>query len=79
MPLQIHSSAPDFRFATEVRITDAIGRIVRVFESEFKDIGMHELIWDGRNGSGQKLASGSYMLLIDIAESMETKQVVLLR
>ena len=62
-----------------VQIIDVLGRMHRTFPAEFKQPGDYELMWDGRDDSGVRLASGNYILLIDIGESMETKQVVFLK
>lgn len=62
-----------------LRVIDPSGRMHRTFESSYQEIGTHEIVWDGRNDSGQKLSSGSYIFLVDIGNSIEMKQVVLLR
>jgi len=62
-----------------VRIIDVLGRTQRQFPTEYRQPGRYELRWDGQNDSGVRVASGNYIMLIDIGESMETKQVVYLR
>ena len=62
-----------------LRVIDPMGRMHRTFEASYQEVGTHEMVWDGRNDFGQKLASGNYIFLIDIGSSIEMKQVVLLR
>ncbi len=61
-----------------VQIIDILGRMHRIFPTEFKQPGDYELKWDGRDDSGVRLPSGNYILLIDIGDSIETKKVVFL-
>ena len=63
----------------EVRVVDMLGRVHTVSSSRFQDVGTHEIVWDGTDESGVRLPSGNYIFLVDIGESIETKQVVFLR
>ena len=62
-----------------VRVIDVLGRMHRTFYAGYQEAGAHQFEWNGMDDAGNKLASGSYILLIDIGDSVETKQVVLLR
>jgi photosystem II stability/assembly factor-like uncharacterized protein len=65
--------------SVSLRVIDLTGRMHKHFQATYQESGTHEFVWDGRNDSGQKLASGSYIFLIDIGSSIEMKQVVLLK
>ncbi len=67
--------------AVRVRIVvyDALGRRVRTLVDVFQSPGDHDLVWDGRDESGHKLTNGSYFYLMDIGESLEMKQMILLQ
>ncbi len=54
-------------------IYDIKGQVVREFVQEMKPAGYHHVIWDGRNGSGQKVATGIYIYRIEI-KSREEKE-----
>lgn len=45
-------------------IKDAQGNVVRTTDVA-KSIGRHEIVWDGKNDSGQALSSGIYTIEID--------------
>jgi len=62
-----------------VRIIDVLGRIHKQFPEQIHQPGAYELKWDGRDDAGTKVASGNYIMLIDIGNSMETKRVVFLK
>ncbi len=62
-----------------VRVIDVLGRIHKHFPVQVQTPGAYELTWDGRDDAGTRVASGNYILLIDIGESMETKRVVFLK
>jgi len=41
--------------------------------------GHHELIWDGRDGSGRAVASGSYLCHLQAGNRQSTDQLLLVR
>lgn len=49
-----------------VRLTvhDLRGRCLRTLLDESRPAGSHSLVWDGRDGSGRSVASGSYLMRI---------------
>lgn len=48
-----------------LRIFDALGRIVRVILDEKLEAGAHRAIWDGRNGRGGLVGSGVYFCRLE--------------
>jgi flagellar hook assembly protein FlgD len=60
-------------------VVDVSGRMVRQIADRRLEAGDHQLGWDGRDDSGQRLASGIYWLCLERTGARETKGVVLLR
>jgi arabinogalactan endo-1,4-beta-galactosidase len=61
------------------KVFDTAGRLVAVLADNYMDGGCHTLDWDGRDRSGQAVASGVYFLLVEAPEHSELGKVVLLR
>lgn len=64
---------------TSVAIYDLAGRVVRVLGEATMSAGRHELIWDGRNDTGERVSSGLYICRISTPDATETTGVCLLR
>jgi len=63
-----------------LRIFDVGGRLVRILVNEFeKTAGAHEVTWDGQDGRGQQLPSGTYFYRRDAGEFKATARMLLLR
>jgi hypothetical protein len=81
----LHASPNPFRLETAIRIPasgegrieilDAHGRTVRVLEA---GRGMR-VVWDGRDGSGRRVAAGVYYLRRETSSGLHTGRVVRLR
>ncbi len=62
-----------------ISIYDPAGRLVRVLFDGHKGAGRHEMIWDGRTGSGRAVASGVYLYRLVAGTFEETRKMVLLK
>ena len=62
-----------------VRVLNVLSQEVRLLLHEHQSKGLHEVIWDGRDDAGQRLASGTYLYLIDLGDVLEMKKMVLLK
>jgi photosystem II stability/assembly factor-like uncharacterized protein len=62
-----------------IEVYDLWGRRIRTLVDEQQEPGRYNVSWDGRTASGRRLAAGAYMYLIDVGDSQEMKQMVLLR
>ena len=62
----------------QVRVIDLLGRIVRVYEQQLSR-GFHLWRWDGRDESGLEVASGVYVIRIQIAGFDRMHKVTLLK
>ncbi|MBX2819400.1 MAG: T9SS type A sorting domain-containing protein [Rhodothermaceae bacterium] len=50
----------------ELSVFDATGRRVQVLENGFKNAGTHEVTWNGKDQSGQAVASGMYIYRLHV-------------
>ena len=63
-----------------LRVYDVLGREVAVLlERARHSIGMHAARWDGTDGSGRRVSSGSYFYTLDVASRRVTKAMVVVR
>ena len=62
-----------------IDIFDIYGKLVNHLFSGFKSPGNHQVIWDGRNSSGNKIASGTYFYQINFDGNKRTKKMMLLK
>ena len=59
-------------------VSDLQGRRVRSFDGLYK-AGLHQIVWDGKNESGQNLSAGTYILSLESSNSNKSIRMVLLR
>ena len=60
-------------------IYDLLGRRVRTLASEHLPSGYKSVLWDGRNDSGEDVASGIYFYQLRVRDFSETKTLVILK
>jgi hypothetical protein len=63
----------------EVRVFDTAGRLLRVVGTGRMQPGVHEVTWDGRDVTGQRMGPGYYFLSIARGGHVDTRRVVLVR
>ncbi len=63
----------------EIAIYDVSGRLVRTLVSGNATAGFNEVVWDGRDDSGSRVASGVYLYQLRAASVVETKKMVMLK
>lgn len=56
-----------------------VGQQVRVLHDGSLSMGSHSLVWDGRDGTGNAVASGTYFYVIKAGEYMAKGKVMYLR
>jgi hypothetical protein len=64
---------------TEIIVYDVTGRRVRTLVKRFAPAGYHEAVWDGRDDSGNRVASGVYLYQLRAGGVVETRKMVLLK
>ena len=63
-----------------VKIYNVLGAEIRTLvDRETRDAGRHEVVWDGRDKSGQQVASGTYLYTLEIGAFRHAKTLTLLR
>jgi hypothetical protein len=72
-----------YSVATKTRVRleifDVRGRLVKSLVDERKSPNNYQVIWDGRNGDGESVASGVYFYRLVAGDFRATKNLVLLR
>ncbi len=61
-----------------ITIYSILGEKVREFEKRY-EAGTHTLMWDGKNSSGEEIASGVYLYKLSAGIYQDTKKMVLIR
>lgn len=56
-----------------IKIYNILGKEVRLVESEEKEAGSYEILWDGRNNQGKEVASGIYFYRLHVLPSYFSK------
>ena len=61
-------------------VYDLAGRQVRILEVGIhREAGWHLLQWNGRDGAGNRLASGIYLIRLSMGSESTSRRVVLLK
>ncbi len=68
----------DFGF-TSLKVYDLLGREVATLKSENLSPGNYEVVWDGRDNSGQAVASGTYIYRLTTGKQQISKLMQLVR
>lgn len=69
-------------YATDVdlAIYDAAGRlVVRLLADETREAGLHEIMWQGRDGDGRSVAAGNYICRLSAGRSVTTRLITLIK
>jgi hypothetical protein len=64
---------------THIRIYDQAGRLVRTLVSRVHTAGTHEVVWDGTDDRGMAVASGVFLLRMELGGRAATETIVLVR
>ena len=63
----------------ELRVYDIAGKLVRTLANRALTAGIHTEYWDGRDGAGNRVASGIYFYRLKMGQRVVTKKAVLLK
>jgi hypothetical protein len=61
----------------EIVVYDVRGRVIRNLLRESVPKGVHEVVWNGRDNSGKRVASGVYLYQFRAGDIVESKKIVL--
>ncbi|MFQ5768938.1 MAG: FlgD immunoglobulin-like domain containing protein [bacterium] len=78
---------PETRISYEVakparvvlQVMNLLGQEVRTLVDEEKPAGFYEVMWDGRDNHGQRVASGVYLYRLETRGFVQTRKMVLLQ
>ncbi|MFC1565056.1 FlgD immunoglobulin-like domain containing protein [candidate division KSB1 bacterium] len=62
-----------------LKIYNILGQEVRTVVDGFRNAGIHTVKWDGRNNTGQRVATGVYIYRLITSESMTVKKMIMIR
>jgi len=63
----------------KVAVFDVTGRLVRVLMDDVRQAGRHEVSWDGRDGHGRDVASGTYFCRMVSADQAFSQKMTLMK
>lgn len=59
-----------------IEVCNMLGQSVRMLVDEFKNVGYYTTLWDGRNQSGESVASGTYIYKMRAGEFIQAQKMV---
>lgn len=62
-----------------IKVYDISGQIINVIDKEHNQPGEYEIIWDGTNSFGERVASGVYFYQLITDRNTEAKKMMLLK
>ncbi|MBN1997133.1 T9SS type A sorting domain-containing protein [candidate division KSB1 bacterium] len=65
--------------SVDIDIFNSVGQKIRTLVSDKMTAGSHEVVWDGRNESGQKVSSGIYFYRLKTAQFNKTKKMIMVK
>ncbi len=75
---RIGFSVPE-RAPVSLRIYDVHGRLIATLADGNVPAGRHSLLWDGRNASGEQVASGLYFYRLAAGDHTQSRKMLLLK
>ncbi|MFH1843236.1 MAG: FlgD immunoglobulin-like domain containing protein [bacterium] len=78
-PLTTIDFAVDRPQRVSISVFDVLGRRVAVIADRQFAAGTHSVQWDGRDGAGQAVCSGTYLMLMETEGGAQSKKMMLVR
>ena len=63
----------------QVAVHDLSGRLVRVLAEGRQEAGTHEVSWQGTDGAGRAMPSGTYLLRVKSEQDVQSQKITLVR
>jgi flagellar hook assembly protein FlgD len=63
----------------QLQVLDLAGRRVRTLLLEPRSAGLHEVVWDGRDALGRRVASGVYLYRITTPTFAATRKLTMVQ
>ncbi len=67
------------RSSVSIEVFNLLGQRVRQLVRETKPVGLHSVVWDGRDDGGAMVASGIYLYKLISENQIQSKQMILLK
>ncbi|MBD3179033.1 MAG: T9SS type A sorting domain-containing protein [Candidatus Latescibacteria bacterium] len=67
------------RSYVDLKIYDTAGRVVKVLKTGTQAPGTYEVVWNGRNRSGEAVTSGVYFCRMRVNKFAQTRKIIYLR
>ena len=64
---------------TTLKIYNILGQLVKTLAEDYLPPGKHEVIWDGTDENGERVASGVYLYRLETPKSQTTRTMILLK
>lgn len=74
-----YSVAPDKEQETRLIVHDGLGRVVRSLVNKKQFPGAYRIIWDGKDNSGNEVASGMYFYRLTSGSFVKLNKMILLK
>jgi len=58
-----------------IKIYDSLGREVRKLVDEYKNAGYYNIMWDGKNEAGERVASGAYIYQMQAGDFLRSHKM----
>ncbi len=76
MRIPFHLSAAG---SLELSLYNVLGQQIRVLQRGFHQAGRYEAVWDGRNGGGSEVGSGTYLVVLQTGSGRVVQRISLVR
>ena len=76
---QVPQEARILNVPTSLKIYNLLGQLVKTLMDDELSPGRYELIWDGTDENGEKVASGVYLYRLKTPQSQITRRMILLK
>ena len=63
----------------EIKILNINGKLVRTFKNTHTSSGSFSVVWDGKNNTGQSVASGLYIYQVSFSNSVVAKKMLFVK
>lgn len=60
-------------------IYDILGKKINTIVNEYKQVGVHQIRWNGKNSEGHSVAGGIYFYKLQAGDFIQTRKMVLLK
>jgi len=64
---------------TTLKIYNILGQLVKTLAEDYLPPGKHEVIWDGTDENGERVASGVYLYRLETPKSQTARKMILLK